>query len=114
MEAQGGTDLSGGQWQRLAIARALAHAVEADLPLFDEPTSALDPESEAEMMHLLLRTAVGKMALIVSHRLSLTRFVDRIVVLEDGRIVESGSHDALIEADGKYARMFQAQAQFYQ
>lgn len=114
LEAQGGTDLSGGQWQRLAIARALAHADEADLLLFDEPTSALDPESEAEIMHLLLKASAGKMALIVSHRLALTRFVDRVVVLEHGRIVESGSHDALIEADGKYARMFQAQARFYQ
>lgn len=113
MEAQGGTDLSGGQWQRLAIARALTHAHEADLLLFDEPTSALDPESEAEIMHLLLKASAGKTAFIVSHRLALTRFVDRIVVLEDGRIVESGPHDALIEAEGKYARMFQAQAQFY-
>ena len=113
MEAKGGTDLSGGQWQRLAIARALTHVNEADLLLFDEPTSALDPESEAEIMHLLLKASAGKTAFIVSHRLALTRFVDRIVVLEDGRIVESGPHDALIEAEGKYARMFQAQAQFY-
>lgn len=112
-EAEGGVDLSGGQWQRLAIARALTHAREADLLLFDEPTSALDPESEAGIMQLLLKAASGKTAFIVSHRLALTRYVDRIIVLEDGHIVESGAHDALIEADGKYARMFQAQAQFY-
>ncbi|WP_206951344.1 ABC transporter ATP-binding protein [Trinickia acidisoli] len=113
MEVEDGVDLSGGQWQRLAIARALVHARDADVLLFDEPTSALDPESEADVMRLVLAAATGKTMLIVSHRLALTRFVDRIVVLERGQIVESGTHDALIEADGKYARMFQSQAQFY-
>jgi ATP-binding cassette subfamily B protein len=113
-EADGGIDLSGGQWQRLAIARAIMHVADADVLLFDEPTSALDPESEAEIMHLILKAAAGKTTVIVSHRLALTRFVDRIVVLQDGRIVETGSHDELIKADGKYAQMFQAQAKFYQ
>lgn len=90
------------------------HVADADVLLFDEPTSALDPESEAEIMHLILKAAAGKTTVIVSHRLALTRFVDRIVVLQDGRIVETGSHDELIKADGKYAQMFQAQAKFYQ
>jgi ATP-binding cassette subfamily B protein len=113
-EADGGIDLSGGQWQRLAVARALLHADEADVLLFDEPTSALDPESEADIMHRLLKAAPGKTTFIVSHRLALTRFVDRIIVLDNGRIVETGSHGTLMAADGKYARMFKAQAQFYQ
>ncbi len=112
-EIEGGTDLSGGQWQRLAIARAIAHAEPADLMIFDEPTSALDPESEAQLMTLILKASAGKTAFIVSHRLALTRFVGRIIVLDGGRIVEDGPHDALLEADGKYARMFSAQAAFY-
>ncbi len=112
-EMENGSDLSGGQWQRLAVARAVAHAGDADLLVFDEPTSALDPESEARMMSLLLETAKGKTAFIVSHRLALTRFVDRIIVLDCGRIVEDGSHDTLMRKNGKYARMFRAQAAFY-
>jgi ATP-binding cassette, subfamily B, bacterial len=112
-EIEGGADLSGGQWQRLAIARAIVHADEADLLIFDEPTSALDPESEAQLMRLMLKATVGKTAFVVSHRLALTRFVDRIIVLHRGQIIEDGQHDALMEANGKYARMFRAQAAFY-
>jgi len=73
----------------------------------------MDPKSEAGIMRLILRTAAGKTTFIVSHRLALTRFVDSIVGLEKGRIVKSGSHATLMEANGKYARMFNAQAQFY-
>ncbi len=113
-ELAGGVDLSGGQWQRLAIARAMAHAGEADLLIFDEPTSALDPESEADIMRLILEVARTRTAVIVSHRLALTRFVDRIIVLDQGRIVDQGSHDGLVKQDGKYARMFRSQAMFYQ
>lgn len=91
----------------------LAHADEADLLVFDELTSALDPESEAGIMKLILNAAGGKTAFIVNHRLALTRFADRIVVLEEGRIVEPRSHAALLDADGKYARMFCSQAAFY-
>ncbi len=112
-ERSGGRDLSGGQWQRLAIARAMVHAKDADLLVFDEPTSALDPESEAAIMQLLLDMAQGRSALVVSHRLALTRFVDRIVVLEHGRIVEQGSHQELTRRGGRYAMMFEHQARFY-
>jgi ATP-binding cassette subfamily B protein len=113
-EIAGGMDLSGGQWQRLAIARAMVHAEEADLLVFDEPTSALDPESEAEVMSNILALARQKTAVIVSHRLAMTRFVDRILVLDQGRLVEEGSHDELIARNGTYASMFQSQAMFYQ
>jgi len=113
-EVHGGIDLSGGQWQRLAIARAMAHADEADLLLFDEPTSALDPETEAGIMHRILQLSRQKTAVIASHRLALTRFVDRIVVLHQGKIVEQGSHEVLMALKGKYARMFLHQARFYQ
>ena len=112
-ERHGGRDLSGGQWQRLSIARALAHAEGADLFLFDEPTSALDPESETRMMHLLREMAAGRSCVVVSHRLALTRFVDRIVVLDTGRIVEAGTHAQLLSLGGRYAAMFEAQASLY-
>ncbi|MEM5326092.1 ABC transporter ATP-binding protein [Paraburkholderia sp. JHI2823] len=113
-EMAGGIGISGGQWQRLAIARAMAHADEADLLVFDEPTSSLDPESEADIMRLILKLAEQRTAVIVSHRLALTRFVDRILVLDQGRLVEDGSHAELIARNGKYARMFHSQAMFYQ
>lgn len=95
-ERSAGRDLSRGQWQRLAIAPAMVHAAYADLLVFDEPTSALDPESDAQVMQLLLDMARGRSALVVSHRLALTRFLDRIVVLEHGPIVEQGSHERLM------------------
>ena len=112
-ERSAGRDLSGGQWQRLAIARAMVHAMDADLLVFDEPTSALDPESEAQVMQLLLDMARGRSALVVSHRLALTRFVDRIVVLEHGHIVEQGSHEQLMRLGGRYATLFEHQARLY-
>ena len=112
-ERSAGRDLSGGQWQRLAIARAMVHAGDADLLVFDEPTSALDPESEAQVMQLLLDMARGRSALVVSHRLALTRFVDRIVVLEHGHIVEQGCHQQLMRLGDRYATMFEHQARLY-
>ena len=112
-ERSAGRDLSGGQWQRLAIARAMVHAGDADLLVFDEPPSALDPDSEAQVMQLLLDMARGRSALVVSHRLALTRFVDRIVVLEHGHIVEQGCHEQLIRLGGRYATMFEHQARLY-
>lgn len=110
---EGGTDLSGGQWQRLAIGRALLDVDRADLLILDEPTSALDPHAEHELMQLIREMMRGKTSIVVSHRLALTRFVDRIVVLERGRVVETGTHEELMRLQGRYHSMFTKQASYY-
>ena len=109
----GGTDLSEGQWQRLAIARALLRKPKAELVILDEPTAAIDPQSEYEILQALRGLTRGRMALIVSHRLSLARGADRVVVLQNGRIVEEGSHEELMALNGVYHSMFTRQASSY-
>jgi ATP-binding cassette subfamily B protein len=111
-EYGGGTDLSGGQWQRVALARALA-AVDAGagVLVLDEPTAALDVRAEAELFDNFLEVTRGMTTILVSHRLSSVRHADRIVVLDDGRIVEDGSHAELVAHGGRYARMFALQAE---
>ena len=107
-----GTDLSGGQWQRIALARTLC-AVEqgAGLVLLDEPTAQLDVRGEAEIFERLLNATRDVTTILVSHRFSTVRRADRICVLEGGRIVESGSHDELMERGGRYRTMFDLQAE---
>lgn len=107
----GGTDLSGGQWQRVTLARALA-AVDAgaQMLILDEPTSALDVRAEAALFEDLMALTGGVTTLLVSHRLSSVRRADRIVVLEDGRILEDGTHEQLMTLEGRYAEMFTLQA----
>lgn len=110
---EGGTELSGGHWQRLAVARALLNANAADLLIFDEPTSALDPDAEHEVIQLIREMMNGRTSIVISHRLALTRCVDQIVVLEKGHIVERGSHRELMDLKGRYHAMFTRQASYY-
>jgi ATP-binding cassette subfamily C protein len=107
----GGTDLSGGQWQRVALARALcAVNAGAGLVLLDEPTAQLDVRGEAEIFERVLAATRGVTTILVSHRFSTVRHADRICVLEQGRVVELGSHEELIALGGRYRTMFDLQA----
>jgi ATP-binding cassette subfamily B protein len=111
---EGGTDLSGGQWQRVALARAMfALECGAGVLLLDEPTANLDVRAEAALYDRFLDLTAGLTTIVVSHRFSTVRRADTIVVLEGGRIVESGTHDELIALAGRYARMFDLQARYY-
>lgn len=106
-----GVDLSGGERQRLAMARALYQ--NREVLVLDEPTAALDALAEDRMYQEFNQMVKGKTAIFISHRLSSTRFCDKIVMFEDGRIIEEGTHEQLIKANGKYRNMFQVQAQYY-
>ena len=109
---EGGTDLSGGQWQRVALARALCAVDEgAGLVLLDEPTAQLDVRGEAEIFDRVLAATRDTTTILVSHRFSTVRHADRICVLEHGRVVEFGTHDEFMAADGRYRTMFDLQAQ---
>jgi ATP-binding cassette, subfamily B, bacterial len=107
----GGVDLSGGEWQKIALARAYLR--EAQVLILDEPTAALDARSEFEVFQRFAELTAGKSALFISHRFSTVRMADRIVVLENGRIAEDGSHDKLFSLGGRYAEMFELQAASY-
>jgi ABC-type multidrug transport system fused ATPase/permease subunit len=108
----GGTDLSGGQWQRVALARALASVrLGAGLVLLDEPTAQLDVRGEMEIFERILAATRQCTTILISHRFSTVRHADRIAVIEDGLVVELGSHDELMQLRGRYWRMFSLQAQ---
>jgi ATP-binding cassette, subfamily B, bacterial len=106
-----GVDISGGEWQKVALARAYLR--DAQLLILDEPTAALDARSEFEVFHRFAELTAGKMALFISHRFSTVRSADRIIVLENGKIAEEGSHDQLASMGGRYAEMFEMQASSY-
>jgi ATP-binding cassette subfamily B protein len=106
-----GVDLSGGEWQKVALARAYLR--DAQLLILDEPTAALDARSEFEVFHRFAELTAGKMALFISHRFSTVRSADRILVLDNGRIAEEGTHDQLASLGGRYAEMFEMQASSY-
>jgi subfamily B ATP-binding cassette protein MsbA len=102
-----GIQLSGGQRQRVAIARALL--ADPRILILDEATSSLDAEAEGLVQEALERLMVGRTTLVIAHRLSTVRAADRLVVLTDGRIVEEGTHNELVEAGGVYARLLERQ-----
>ena len=106
-----GVNLSGGEAQKLALARVLYSS--ADVIILDEPSSALDPIAEYELNKAVTELSGDKTVIIISHRLSTTRFVDKIYMLESGKIIEQGDHNALLRQKGKYAEMFKAQAEKY-
>jgi ATP-binding cassette subfamily B protein len=109
---KGGRELSGGQWQKIALARAFMRTG-ADLLVLDEPTSAVDAKAEVEIFEHFRRVTENQMAILISHRFSTVRMADEIMVLEKGRVVEFGSHEELLEADGHYATLFKLQAAGY-
>ncbi|HEV3279737.1 MAG TPA: ABC transporter ATP-binding protein [Terriglobia bacterium] len=108
---EGGVDLSGGEWQKMALARAYLR--DAQVLVLDEPTASLDARSEHEVFERFAELTEGKIALLISHRFSTVRMADRILVLEDGRIAEEGSHADLMASAGRYSEMFEMQAASY-
>jgi len=110
---KGGQELSGGQWQKIALSRAFMRS-QADILVLDEPTAAMDAEAEARVFEHFRLHAKDKMAIVISHRFSTVRMADHIVVVDGGSVIEEGSHESLLAADGRYAHLFNLQAAGYQ
>jgi ATP-binding cassette subfamily B protein len=108
----GGHELSIGEWQKVALARAVLR--DSQILILDEPTSTIDAKAEAELFERFHELAQGRMAVLISHRLSTVKMADRIFVIEGGQIVEQGTHDELMRQQGLYATLFLTQAQHYQ
>jgi ATP-binding cassette subfamily B protein len=108
---EGGVDLSGGEWQKFALARAYMR--DAQLLILDEPTATLDARAEYEVFQRFAELTKGRMAVLISHRFSTTRMADRILVLENGRVREQGTHRQLVALGGRYAELFELQAAGY-
>jgi len=106
-----GVDLSGGEWQKIAIARAYMR--DAQLLILDEPTASLDARAEFEVFQRFRELSEGKTAVLISHRFSSVRMADRILVLAEGEIEAAGTHHELLAAGGRYAELFELQAAGY-
>jgi ATP-binding cassette subfamily B protein len=107
-----GQELSGGQWQKIALSRAFMRS-EADILVLDEPTAAMDAAAEASIFEHFRKLTQNRIAILISHRFSTVRMASQIIVIENGHIIERGSHEELMDLDGHYARLFQLQAAGY-
>jgi len=107
-----GRELSGGQWQKIALARAFMREG-ADILVLDEPTAAMDARAEAQIFEQFRELAQERMVILISHRFSTVRMADQILVIQAGRVLEQGSHEALMQLDGHYAHLFALQARGY-
>src|SRR5579875_931944 len=107
-----GRELSGGQWQKIALSRAFMRT-RADILVLDEPTAAMDAQAEADVFEHFRQLAAGRITILISHRFSTVRMADQIAVLDRGRIIERGSHEELMRLGGRYAHLFSLQAQGY-
>lgn len=110
---KGGQELSGGQWQKIALSRAFMRS-QADILVLDEPTSAIDAQAEFEIFNHFRTTTQNQTVLLISHRFSTVRMADKIVVIEDGEVIEQGTHEELLQLGGRYAKLFLLQAAGYQ
>jgi len=109
----GGTELSGGEWQKLALARAFIRQEDSQILVLDEPTAALDPRSEYEVYCRFSELVRGKTTILVTHRLASVRMADRILVLKAGKLIEEGTHEELFQQGGEYATLWSMQAEQY-
>lgn len=110
---KGGQELSGGQWQKIALSRAFMRS-QADILVLDEPTSAIDAQAEFEIFNHFRAITKNQMVLLISHRFSTVRMADKILVIENGEVIEQGTHEELLQLRGRYAKLFLLQAAGYQ
>ncbi|MBN3938930.1 ABC transporter ATP-binding protein [Nostoc sp. NMS9] len=110
---KGGQELSGGQWQKIALSRAFMRS-QADILVLDEPTSAIDAQAEFEIFNHFRAITQNQMVLLISHRFSTVRMADKILVIENGEVIEQGTHEELLQVGGRYAKLFLLQAAGYQ
>jgi ATP-binding cassette subfamily B protein len=106
-----GKELSGGQWQRIAIARGIYR--DCNLLIMDEPTSAIDPIEESKLFEKIYEYSIGKTAIIVTHRMALAKLADRVLVMKNGKIVQDGTHEQLLQEEGEYKELYQTQMRWY-